>query len=197
MEWDGVRLGLQSRGKVDPQPGQHFYNSRDMTAAAVTLPADFLAMMDRGVSVIVSSAGLDLQPSVMRAVGSRIDAGGGQITVYVSRQQSGQLLQDIASTGRLAVVFCEPSTHRTVQLKARQAQIRCAEPSDEPALARYLESMIHEISLVGHSSRFTRAMLNQQLDDVVAISFVPADAFDQTPGPQAGARLHHSAGANP
>lgn len=168
---------------------QRSYNLRDMTAAAVTLPPDLLAMMDRGVSVIVGSAGLGLQPSVMRAVGSRIEAGGGQITVYVSRMQSDQLLQDIASTGRLAVVFAEPSTHRTVQVKAQQAQIRCAGAADEPALARYIESMVHEIGLIGHSSRFTRAMLTRQLDDVVAISFVPSEAYDQTPGPLAGSRL--------
>ena len=34
-----------------------------------------------------------------------------------------------------------------------------------------------------------RAMLAHRLDDLVAISFTPALAFDQTPGPQAGAAL--------
>ncbi len=53
-------------------------------------------------------------------------------------------------------------------------------------LARYLASMEHEIQLVGHAPPLTRAMLAHQLDDVVAISFSPEQAFDQTPGPRAG-----------
>ena len=35
----------------------------------------------------------------------------------------------------------------------------------------------------------TRAMLAHRLDDLVAVSFTPAQAFDQTPGPQAGVPL--------
>ena len=146
-------------------------------------------MMDKGVSVIVSSCGLALRPSIMRAVGSVIAPHGRTITVYVSRPQSRQLLQDIATTGHIAVVFSEPASHRTVQVKASSARIRCAEPADAPVLARYLSSMEDEIQRVGYAPLFTRAMLVHQLDDVVAISFEPEQAFDQTPGPKAGAAL--------
>lgn len=162
-----------------------------MNAATPPLPAllppELIAMMDKGVSVIVSACSLAMRPSIMRAVGSSITPG--TVTVYVSRQQSRQLIQDIASTGRIAVVFSEPASHRTVQVKASRARIRCAEVSDEAALARYLASMEQEIEQVGFSPTYTRAMLAHRLDDVVAISFEPAQAFDQTPGPKAGAAL--------
>jgi hypothetical protein len=69
-----------------------------------------------------------------------------------TRQQSRQLLQDIASTGRLAVVFSEPSTHRTVQVKAKGARTRAAEESDLPLLQRYLESMERELGLIGFAA---------------------------------------------
>lgn len=153
------------------------------------LPPELIAMMDKGVSVIVSACSLAMRPSIMRAVGSSITPGGGTITVYVSRQQSRQLIQDIASTGRIAVVFSEPASHRTVQLKAGSARIRCAEVADEAALVRYLASMEQEVAQVGFSPTYTRAMLAHRLDDVVAISFEPDQAFDQTPGPKAGAAL--------
>lgn len=162
--------------------------SQDHTTPPL-LPADLLAMMARGVSTIVGSRDLTHRPSVMRAVGSAVADGGRQVTVYLARRQSRQLLQDVAATGHIAVVFSEPATHRTVQLKARQARIRNAGAADAPVLARYLQSMEKELQRVGIAPPLTRAMLAHQIDDVVAVEFTPEQAFDQTPGPQAGAPL--------
>jgi hypothetical protein len=162
-------------------------------ALPVVLPPDLLAMMDRGVSVIVGSRDQALRPSVMRAVGSQIALDGATITVFVGRRQSAQLVQDIAATGHIAVVFSEPATHRTVQVKATRATLRNAKAGDEPILARYLRSMEHEIQRVGIPPNKTRAMLAHRIDDLVAITFSPEQAFDQTPGPKAGALLGGSA----
>ncbi|HWI84130.1 hypothetical protein [Ramlibacter sp.] len=155
----------------------------------VPLPADLLALMERGVSVIVGSRDAQLRPSVVRAVGSRIEGGGSAVTVYLSRPQSRQVLQDIAANGHVAAVFSEPSTHKTVQLKATRAALRTADAGDRPHLDRYLASMEHEIELVGHARELTRAMLACELEEVVAVTFRPEHAFDQTPGPRAGAPL--------
>ena len=153
------------------------------------LPPDLLAMIERGVSANVASRDAALRPSLMRAVGSSVADGGRAITVFVSRRQSRQLVQDVAATGRIAVVFSEPATYRTVQVKATRATLRNAVAADQPVLARYLASMEHELQLIGHPPEVPRAMLAHHLDDVVAITFAPELAFDQTPGPQAGTRL--------
>jgi hypothetical protein len=146
----------------------------------------FLAMMVRGVSVIVSASDHGLVPSVMRAVGCEVSAAGERITVYLNRSQSVQLLRNVSTTDRLAVVFSEPSTHRTVQLKARGIRIREAEESDAPRLLRYLAAMTAELGKIGISPPLVAAMLAHRLDDVVALEFAPEEAFDQTPGPRAG-----------
>lgn len=161
----------------------------------MALDADRLAMVAKGVSAIVASCSTALQPSLMRAVGSHLSADGQCVTVYLRRSQSRQLLQDIAETGRIAVVFSEPATHRTVQLKASAAQQRPATGEDVPALQAYLKSMEHEVGLVGYGPRYVGAMLAAPLDDVVAVSFTPTAAFDQTPGPRAGAALNGPQGA--
>ncbi len=161
---------------------------------APLIPPDLLAMMEKGVSAIVSSCSIDLRPSLMRAIGSDIAAGGKTITVYVSRPQSRQLLQDIASTGRISVVFSSPMTTRAVQVKGNSARVRSADDSDATVLQRYLKSMEEEVAQVGFAPAFTRAMLAHKPDEVVAISFEPGQAFDQTPGPKAGAPLSQSAG---
>ncbi len=143
-------------------------------------------MMNAGVSVIASSCGHDLTPSVMRAVGGQVGAGGRHVTVYLCRSQSAQLLDDVARSGRLAVVFSQPSTHKTVQLKTRHARLREAREDDVPVLRHYLRGMERELTLVGYGPVYARAMLAHRLDDVVAIEFEPEQAFDQTPGLRAG-----------
>ncbi len=157
--------------------------------APVLLSPEHIAMVDRGVSVIVASRDAALRPSIMRGVGSAISADGTQVTVFLRRSQSRQLMQDIEAGGGLAVVFSEPPTHRTLQLKARQASLRPASPTDQPQLARYLASMQCELAQVGYGPEFAAAMLSAQLEDVVAVQFTPESAFDQTPGPRAGIPL--------
>jgi hypothetical protein len=141
------------------------------------IPADLLKMMMRGVSVIVGSRDAALRPSIMRAVGSRVEAGGQDVTVYLARRQSRQLVQDLAATGQVAVVFSEPSTHRSVQLKASRVEMRNAGEEDAPALAAYLRSMEHELQQVGFGPPVARAILAHRLDDVVAVRFTPEQAF--------------------
>ncbi|WP_048438915.1 pyridoxamine 5'-phosphate oxidase family protein [Caenimonas sp. SL110] len=161
--------------------------------AAPQIPADVVALMARGISVIAASCDASSRPSIMRAVGSLVEdeakPGSLRITIFVSRRQSAQLVQDVSANGHIAVVFSEPATHRTVQVKATKARVRNAAATDEPALARYLASMEIEIARVGYGPHMTRAMLAHRLEDLVAISFAPEQAFDQTPGPKAGASL--------
>lgn len=153
------------------------------------LTPEQIAMIDKGVSAIVASRDAALRPSLMRAVGSRIAPDGSEVTLWLARGSARQLLLDIAATGRIAVVFSEPATHRTVQLKGSRVRLRDAAEADRPLLARYLASMEHEIALVGHAPHYVRAMLSHRLEETVALSFVPEAAFDQTPGPRAGSAL--------
>ena len=153
------------------------------------VPRELLAMMRSGVSVIVGSRSAAMRPSLMRAVCSHIEPDGEQVTVFLSRAQSAQLLDDIRATGQVAVVFSEPSTHHTVQLKASRASVRPAAPADQPWIDAYRAAMEREIERVGFAPHFTRAMLACRLDELVAVSFSPELAYDQTPGPRAGASL--------
>lgn len=160
-----------------------------MPASPSLLSPDWIAMVAGGVSTIVCSSDAALRPSLMRAVGSTITPDGRTVTVFVARRQSRKLLQDLAATGRIAVVFSQPSSHRTLQVKANRVLVRPMEAADRPLLARYLLAMEQELIAVGVGPPLTRAMLAHTPDDVVAIRFDPTDAFDQTPGSRAGERL--------
>ena len=60
---------------------------------------------------------------------------------------------------------------------------------DVPALQRYLRAMQGELGRIGLAPDFAAAMLAHRFDDLSAIEFTPAQAFDQTPGPNAGQPL--------
>jgi hypothetical protein len=154
--------------------------------ATVRLPEDFTAIIAKGVSCIVASRDAQLRPSLMRAVGSCISADGREITVFLSRPHSRQVLQDIAATGHLAVVFSQPSTHRTIQVKATRATQRNATLQDAPDLQRCEVSLDEELQALGYPAGLAGLLLQHSLEDLVAVSFEPEQAFDQTPGPQAG-----------
>ena len=111
----------------------------------------------------------------------------------ISARISGSVMESPNSVrttpGEIAVVFSVPSTHQTLQLKARQATQRPATEEDLPVLQAYLRSMEEEVGRVGYGPPYVAAMLAAPLHDVVAVSFRPETAFDQTPGPRAGAAL--------
>lgn len=155
-------------------------------SALSQLSPGLVAMMARGVSVNVGTRDERLRPSAMRAMGSLVDEARGAVTVYLSRRQAAQLLADIESTGRIAVMFSEPSTHVTVQLKASGATCRAATEADRAHLDAYRASMEIEIARVGYPAPVTRAMFSYQIGDVVAVTFEPEQVFEQTPGPKAG-----------
>jgi hypothetical protein len=153
------------------------------------LPAELLTMIERGCSVIVGSRDEQCVPSVVRALGSRVDPARGCITVYLWQPQAAQVLEDIAATGHLAVVYSQPSTHRTVQFKARRADIRAATAEDEATLLRYRAAMEEELSRIGFPPQVAQVLLRYTASELVAVGFEPELAFDQTPGPRAGQAL--------
>ena len=160
-----------------------------MRSSPPLLSPDWIALVAGGISTIASSCDAALRPSLMRAMASTITPDGRSVTVFVARRQSRQLLQDLSTTGRIAVVFSQPASHRTLQVKADRVQVRPMVEADRPVLDRYLLAMEQELIAVGVEPRFTGAMLAYTPGDVVAIQFEPMDAFDQTPGTRAGARL--------
>lgn len=164
---------------------------------ALTLPPligpEQVALIERRVSIIVGSRDADNRPHVMRAVGCRLAADLRRITVFLSASTSAQVLADLRSNALIAVVFSEPSTHRTVQFKGSDALVAPIEPGDEAVVDRYLRSFIQEISLIGFPENVAHSILGHS-GDLVAVHFTPLTGFEQTPGPTAGQALPHHAG---
>ena len=143
------------------------------TMPALLSPAH-IAQVDSGISAIVASRDAQLRPSLMRAVGTHISADGQQVSVFLRPSQAGQLLADLAAGGPIAVVFSDPPSNHTLQLKAAGARIRAARPGDQALLRRYLVAMQHCVGQVGYGPAYVAAMLAAPPQDLVAVEFSPS-----------------------
>jgi hypothetical protein len=152
------------------------------------LDADHAAFIQGGVSVIVASRNAELVADVVRGCGCRVSRDRRQVTVLVEPSRAGTLLDDVVANGMVAVVFSQPSTHRTIQLKGSDASIVKVTPADRAVAARHLAAWKDELGSIGYARDLAGAVRGAA-ERIAAICFTPTAAYQQTPGPGAGQRL--------
>jgi hypothetical protein len=153
------------------------------------IEADYVAFMQGGVSICASACNRERQPSVARANGCRVSPERSQVTILLSASQSAELLEHVRETGAIAVVFSEPPTHRTVQLKGSDAVVEAANALDGETAGIYRARFAGVLAQLGYQRDLIYALLACADDDLVAVRFTPSAAFSQTPGPNAGQAL--------
>jgi hypothetical protein len=142
-----------------------------------------------GVMVSVASRDARHVASVARALGCRVAPDRQRVTAFLPASQCGQLLRDLRDTGTIAVVFTQPSTHRTIQLKGTDAAVGPVEAGDTALIDANVAALVDDLAVLGYGELFVRTALAYEPPDLVAATFTPSAAFAQTPGPQAGKRL--------
>ncbi|MEZ5589109.1 MAG: hypothetical protein R3E46_18755 [Sedimenticolaceae bacterium] len=161
----------------------------DSDAKGVALGPDQAGFITGPVSINVASCDLNLVPSVTRAFGCRASVDRREITVFLSTPRSADVLRDIRAGAMVAVVFSRPSTHRTLQLKGRDARIMPLARGDRALMIAYGAAFSTEIRDLGYPELFAGGLASGVDDDAVALVFTPCAAFEQTPGPLAGQAL--------
>lgn len=146
------------------------------------------ALIARRVSITVASRDAALRPHLMRAVGCRLSADLSRVTLLLPRAGSLQLVEDVRENRHLAVVFSEPSTNRTLQLKGTDAIVATCGPDDVELARRHVENFAAEIGRLGFAAEVAQTSLGHD-DELVAVHFTVGTAFEQTPGPSAGEPL--------
>ena len=151
------------------------------------------AFMQGGVSISAASCGARPFPSVCRALACSVSEDRRLLTVVVARSCAQELLDDVGHSGRIAVVFSQPSTHRTIQVKGDHARPGMPDASLVEAVRTHSDAFVDEVVPLGFAAPLVRSLLDFPDDDFVAITFTPNAAYDQSPGPRAGAPLQAGA----
>lgn len=145
--------------------------------------------LDRSLSVNVATSDHNGRPLVARAVAARVTPDGERLTVLIDGRANAALVAAVADTGRLAVVFTEPSTHRSIQIKDDKAAVAAPAVEESALPGPYIDGFVAELAGLGFTEAFVRAVMDFDPADLVALHLAPADVFDQTPGPKAGERI--------
>jgi hypothetical protein len=147
------------------------------------------AFIQGGVAIMASSCTPDRIPTLARVLGCRVTPGLQKVTIFVAASQADALMNAIRSTGAIAAVFTQPSTHASVQLKGTDAAVGPARPTDAQLSKRYIDAFVADAVPLGYPEDLLRALVAADPSDLVCITFSPAAAFLQTPGPRAGEPL--------
>jgi hypothetical protein len=166
--------------------------SLPLSAPATAIDAEQAEFMQSGVSINAGSCSATLVPNVVRALGCRVSPGNTRMRILVSAGRSSAFLDDIRATGKIAVTFVRPSTHRALQVKGADASIVDVLPDDMKIVDRLRESFTEELLPLGYDPAIVGAVMECP-SDLVAVEFTPAAAFLQTPGPRAGESLKATA----
>jgi hypothetical protein len=141
------------------------------------------------MSYALSSRDAANRPSLAKAAACSVSADRLRITMLVDQQLAADVVRDLRAGHPVAAVFSEPATHRTLQVKALRAEVGAATPADREFARQHLEATVAHLVPLGYEAAGIRAYFAHQPEQLMAVSFVPVAAFEQTPGPGAGRRL--------
>jgi hypothetical protein len=154
------------------------------------------ALIAGGVSINASSRTAENIPVMGRAVGCRVSADRRTVTLFFSTTSASELLDGIRSTGQIAVVFSQPSTVQTIQLKGSDVAVVPALKRDVKLVEQYCDVFVAEVCPLGYNEALVRSLMWIDPADIIAVAFTPSEAFVQTPGPRAGEPLKGGIRAN-
>lgn len=152
------------------------------------IDAEHARFLEGAVSIIVASRNAANQPELVRAQGCRVARDRRQVRLFLASAQASAPLDDVRQNGLVAVVFTEPGTHRSLQLKGEAARVLRPRADEAARMDAYRDAMVVRLARSGVSEALTRALL-APVGAVVALQFVPTQAYVQTPGPGAGRPL--------
>lgn len=138
-----------------------------------------------GVSISLAACDGDRLPCMSRGFGCRAGEDG-EITVFIRRSQSQEVLAGIRHNGKVANVFSLPSSNRTLQLKGTDARLVALEAPDLAIIERHIADFTREVVPLGTPEALVRALFSYTRDDLVGVRYTPLAVYSQTPGPHAG-----------
>jgi adenylate cyclase len=142
--------------------------------------------LQTGRSLIVATVGAHGAPHASRAWALTVLPDRRSVRLLVSADDA-TVAAHLRAGGRMAVTAADVRTLRSVQLKGHATPVEPATDDDRAVAERYIDRFFSEIT---DTDGTPRHLLDRFAPvDVAACVLHVEEAFDQTPGPDAGARL--------
>ena len=149
------------------------------------IDSDLEAFLIGGVACQIATADVEGKPQSGWAWGPRVNADG-SLTLFLETKRAGKRLANLAMNPKIAVIFGDPITYRSVQLKGAWLSTSGATEEDQGWVKRHRDLFASNAVLIGEGPE---ALRNMYMADLIRIDMRVDAAFDQTPGPEAGKPL--------
>jgi hypothetical protein len=108
--------------------------------------------------------------------------------VLLAERAAPQVVAALRETAQVALLATSPRTNRTLHLKGHDALVESAQPGHAELLALRRDTLTRELAEVdGFSGApFLEHWYGVAVQELVAVRFSVAGAWNQTPGPSAG-----------
>lgn len=152
------------------------------------LPAEWIEYFPRLTSYRLGACDLAGRPSVCRALGAQLLADG-RVRVLLTGDAGPRVLDAIRTTGQVAALMVSPETNRTLHMKGRDAVVARADPGCDALLAERRAALANSLRSDGFSpdAPMIAGWYTAREGDLYCVTFTPWGAWNQTPGPGAGA----------
>lgn len=150
------------------------------------IPQELVDFLSSGISAVIGTRDASLMPECTRAWGVRVEPDREFVTLFITESISLKTLENLRDNGQIAISCSGPANHQACQLKGVYQRARSTTPEDEAFWRNWLEKFKATIATVGAPTEVFGILHSEP---VVAIEVRITDAFSQTPGPQAGARI--------
>lgn len=170
------------------EPASQPYPEGVEDARTKDLPGDIKQYIELDLcGIALASISADGRPIVGKGSGYVLRDGALRITARKPANE--ELVEAVLRGAPVAVTFSRPTTHGSVQYKAPTARLDDPVAEDYLAATRQRENFSAELIASAYTPEFTEKYTAFAPHELVVVEIIPETAFDQTPGPAAGARL--------
>lgn len=148
------------------------------------IDAELREFLESGLVCVIGTRDAVLRPDWAHGVGVRFTRN--RCVVFIEQATAVRSLANLRDNGMIAVVICEPATHRTIQLKGRNTRLRELTQAEQRLAQRLANSARQAVIEVGIAPRVAAGW---NFESLLAAEFELTGVFDATPGPNAGAEV--------
>lgn len=150
------------------------------------IDAELALFLQQGLAINIGTRDATLAPHAAYAPAALVEPDGTHVVVYVPAVGAGPVLADLAHNGQAAVVFARPTDDRACQVKGTYVSHRPAGDDERARVNEQWNGFLQQLEMIGTPGESTRTWMTWPC---VAIRLRVTALFNQTPGPDAGARL--------